>query len=333
MKKFLENYKFTDCFESNILSRGERYYQENRILDIWYQDNNVYAYVDGSQIYKIGLKIIDGEINDCYCSCPYSEHGEYMCKHLAAVLYYLAENMIPELEMDNKNNKRVDNESMKLNKIFDDMQYELDTISDSDGFVNYYNGKYFVDLIENISDKIESFIEAENYNDAFLLIKHTYYFIKDTSMDGSNGEYQDSFRKLSEAASQLLYEENYYQNYLEWANDVAENDDLDDFSDAPLYAFILYVHDKSSAQKVVEILDNCSLSYGIFINNVIDRILLVHDYIGTDEAIKLCYQNIDTFRVKDKLIEYLEEENRIDEMIKLQKDDIKNSPHNKADYD
>jgi uncharacterized Zn finger protein len=42
------------------------------------------------------------ELLNSYCSCPYSEDGEFMCKHIAAVLYYLKENKIPELEKSDK---------------------------------------------------------------------------------------------------------------------------------------------------------------------------------------------------------------------------------------
>ena len=101
MKKFLRNYDFEDYFDSLILSRGKSYYKENRILDIWCQQDLVTAYIDGSEIYKIEIRANDKELNNFYCSCPYSEDGEYMCKHIAAALYYLEENDIPELEISN----------------------------------------------------------------------------------------------------------------------------------------------------------------------------------------------------------------------------------------
>ena len=72
MKRFLENNNFEKYFDSHILYRGEAYYRENRILDIWYQNNIVTSYIEGSEIYKVELKIDNDEINS-YCSCPYSE--------------------------------------------------------------------------------------------------------------------------------------------------------------------------------------------------------------------------------------------------------------------
>ena len=323
MKRFLTTNKFENYFDSNLLYRGQGYYNEDRILDIWYQENDVTAYIDGSEIYKVKLEIENEKIIDYFCSCPYSENGEYTCKHMAAVLYYLRDNDVAELEKikEEKSNQT----KSELEKIYDRMQREVKNISDRNGFINFYNGKYFLNLISNITDDIEDFIDNEEYDNAFELIKYTYHFITDTDMDGSNGEYQDSLHELSLAASDLLEEENYFQEFLKWAKDIEENNELGDFSDAPLYTFILYAHDKESASRVIEILDDCDFLYGIFIDKILDKISLVHDFIDKDEAIKLCYQSIDTYGVREKLIKYLKEENRTDELIKVLKDNLKNA--------
>ena len=333
MKKFLQNYDFKDYFESHILSRGESYYIENRILDIWCQDNLITAYIDGSEIYRVELKVDDKKILNSYCSCPYSEDGEFMCKHIAAVLYHLKENKIPELEISDKNQSKQKKEESKLSKIYDEMQYELRKISDRNGFVNYYNGRYFVDLISNVSDYIDDFIDNEDYNDAFELIKYTYRFIKEVIMDGSSGEYQDSLYLINESASRLLYNEEYYDIFLDYTYEITSNNVLDDFSDSPLHAFILYVHDKESAKKVVKILDNVELDYGIFVNTTLDKISLTYDYINKNEVIKLCYENIEHYGVKELLIDYLKKENKIDEVIRILKDDVKNHIRKDMAYD
>lgn len=334
MKQFLRNYDFEDYFDSLILSRGKSYYQENRILDIWFQDDLVTAYVDGSEIYRIELRANDKELNNFYCSCPYSENGEHMCKHIAAVLYYLEENDIPELEISNIKEAKQDKHKSELSKIYDEMNYELRKISDGYGFVNYYNGRYFVDLISNVSDYIDYFIDNEEYNNAFELIKYTYRFIKDTFMDGSNGEFQDSLYLINESASKLLYNDKYFDIFLDYTEDIASNNTLDDFSDSPLHAFILYVHDKDSAKKVVKILDEIELStYGIFVSQTLDKISLTYDFISKGDAIKMCYESIEHYGVKELLIKYLKNDNKIDEVIRILKDDIKNHIRKDMAYD
>ena len=333
MKKFFKNYDFEKYFDYNILYRGESYYRENKILDIWCQDNLITAYIDGSEIYRVKLKVDDKEILNSYCSCPYSEDGEFMCKHITAILYYLRENKIPELEILDMKQLKQKREESKLSKIYDEMQYELRKISDRNGFVNYYNGRYFVDLISNVSDHIDDFIDNENYNEAFELIKYTYCFIKGVFMDGSNGEYQDSLYFVNESASKLLYNEEYYDIFLDYTYKIISDKSLDDFSDSPLHSFILYVHDKDSAKKVVKILDNVELDYGIFTNTTLDKISLTYDYINKNDAIKLCYENIEHYGVKELLIDYLKKENKINEIIRILRDDVKNHIRKDVAYD
>lgn len=326
MKKFLRNYDFEDCFDSLILSCGEKYYKENRILDIWYQQDLVTAYIEGSEIYRIEIRANDNELNNFYCSCPYSEDGEYMCKHIVAVLYYLEENDIPELEVSNKKSEKKEKNKSELSKICDEMNYELRKISDRNDFVNYYNGRYFVDLISNVSDYIDNFVDNEEYDNAFELIKYTYRFIKNTFMDGSNGEFQDSLYLINESASKLLYNDEYFDIFLDYTRNVTSNNTLDDFSDSPLHAFILYAHDKDSAKKVVKILNEIELNtYGIFVSQILDAISLTYDFIDKDDAIKMCYENIEHYGVKELLIKYLKNDNKIDEVIRILKDDVKNN--------
>ena len=331
MKKFLKNYDFEDNFDFTILSRGKNYYEENRILDIWCQDDRIIAYIDGTEIYRVELRANNNELNNFYCSCPYSEDGQYMCKHIAAVLYHLKENDVPELET--LNNKKVKNKS-QLSKIYDEMNYELRKISDRNGFVNYYNGRYFVDLISNVSNHIYDFIDNEEYSNAFELIKYAYRFIKDTFMDGSNGEFQDSLYLINESASKLLYNDEYFNIFLDYTEDISLNNTLDDFSDCPLHAFILYVHDKDSALKVVRVLDEIKLDcFGIFVDQTLDKISITYDFISKNNAIKMCYENIEHYGVKELLIKYLKKDNKIDEVIRLLKDDIKNHVRKDMAYD
>lgn len=293
------------------------------MLDIWCQDNNITSYIEGSEIYKVELKIENNEINS-YCSCPYSEGGEYTCKHIAAVLYYLKENDIPELECIPREETNVVWED-KLSKIYSDIKYKLKKISDRNGYVNYYNGKYFIYLIENISEYINYFIDNEEYNNAFELIKYTYNFINDIDMDGSNGEYQDFFNIICKCASNLLKEsKEYFNTYYDYASEVYFNNELGDFSAAPMYAFIHYVHDKESAEKVIILLDEIKISYGMFVDSTVDKITLTYNYISKDEAIKLCYKHIENYGAKKLLIDYLKKDNKIDELIKVLKDDLKN---------
>ncbi len=325
MKKILNDNSFEGYFEPSILSRGERYYRENRIMDIWCQGDTVTAYIDGSEIYKVELTMEDNEILYGYCTCPYSADGEFMCKHMAATLYYLNENEVPELETMKPKIKESFKTEAELSKIYDMMKHELRQISDGYGFVNYYNGRKFVRLIDRVANYIDNFIDTKNYDDAFELIKYSYFFISKVFMDGSNGEYQETLYTISDVASKLLYNEDFFEIFSKWACEIYNAKSLEDFSDAPLYSLILFASDKITATKVINILDKLEFDYGIFVSVLVDKIELTYNFIDKKTAIKMCYDNIDNYHIKELLLKYLKKEKNIPEVIKILKDNIENN--------
>ena len=67
----------------NLKNTGNYNYYNANILDIWYQDNKIVAYVEGTYIYKTEMIIKNNEIYNYYCNCPSSEGGMSFCKHLS----------------------------------------------------------------------------------------------------------------------------------------------------------------------------------------------------------------------------------------------------------
>lgn len=332
MKKILNDCDFEKYFDPVILARGKDYYHSDRILDIWCQKDYVTAYVGGSEIYKVKLKFDKNEISVFYCSCPYFHDEDNLCKHVAGVLYYLEENEVLELESSSVKQDKI--EEYSLSKIYNEMNYKVKMIGDRRGYINYYNGSSFVNLILKVADYINDFINAEEYNNAFELIKYTYAFINNVQMDGSNGEYQDSFSIVNNVASKLLYNEEYFGKFLDYTKDIALNDTFGDFSDSPLSVFVTYAHDKESAIKAIDILNEVELSsFSYFTNKTKDKIELTYNYIDKESAINLCYEHLTFNGIHSLLIRYLEKDNRIDEVIKLLKYDIKNHVRKNMAYD
>ena len=80
----MKNWK--NSFRNIILERGYDYYMQGLVED-YREDNGVInATVCGSEDYEVDIKLVNGKLDDAYCSCPYAEDGNY-CKHMAAVLY------------------------------------------------------------------------------------------------------------------------------------------------------------------------------------------------------------------------------------------------------
>lgn len=82
---------FEPDIEAKILKRGQGYYEDGLIDELWSPESNHYqAVVDGSEPYEVEVVLnADGEIIDHTCACPY-DWGEH-CKHMVAVLLAIRE--------------------------------------------------------------------------------------------------------------------------------------------------------------------------------------------------------------------------------------------------
>lgn len=70
-------------FSSQVLKRGQQYYEENRVSRMMRINDGWQATVEGTECYEVFL----GDELDCsYCTCPYFiDYG--FCKHIAAVCF------------------------------------------------------------------------------------------------------------------------------------------------------------------------------------------------------------------------------------------------------
>lgn len=81
-----EQMEWKNLFALHILERGYDYFCENAVEDMEVSEDLIRASVIGTEEYEVEISLLDGEINDMYCSCPFAEAGR-SCKHMAAVLY------------------------------------------------------------------------------------------------------------------------------------------------------------------------------------------------------------------------------------------------------
>lgn len=72
-----------NLFRHQIVQRGEKYYEEERIIFLEKIDDRYFAVVDGSEDYVVIIKYNEEqEMMQVYCSCP----CEFYCKHICAVI-------------------------------------------------------------------------------------------------------------------------------------------------------------------------------------------------------------------------------------------------------
>lgn len=82
--------EWRDLFEKRILERGFEYYKRGLVTDFLCETDCIEATVQGSDAYDVTIDLEDGEIIDIECDCPYAQE-ENLCKHMAAVLFYVEE--------------------------------------------------------------------------------------------------------------------------------------------------------------------------------------------------------------------------------------------------
>ncbi len=72
---------------SQSFERGESYYRQGAVRDMFRQGDQLTARVEGSQYepYEVKITLAQGGIGVARCTCPYAAGGN-MCKHVAAVL-------------------------------------------------------------------------------------------------------------------------------------------------------------------------------------------------------------------------------------------------------
>ncbi len=77
-------------FRPHILERGLNYYEMGAVGEVERIKDGYCATVEGTEDYKVEIKIRDGAIHGMSCTCPYAQGDQY-CKHMAAVLYEIEE--------------------------------------------------------------------------------------------------------------------------------------------------------------------------------------------------------------------------------------------------
>jgi uncharacterized Zn finger protein len=65
--------------------RGLEYYNSGQVQNLIVSGNGIRAEVQGLYLYKVEIKINNGNITSVSCSCPYDFGG--FCKHIVAVLF------------------------------------------------------------------------------------------------------------------------------------------------------------------------------------------------------------------------------------------------------
>lgn len=71
---------------STIYKRGLEYFKEGRVHIRKREDSLITAVVDGEELYNVQVKLSEDKIGDSFCTCPYFETMNSVCKHIVATV-------------------------------------------------------------------------------------------------------------------------------------------------------------------------------------------------------------------------------------------------------
>lgn len=101
--------QFEQLIDETILERGLSYFKKGHVHEPEEISLGEYeATVEGSEDYTVEFTLKNGVITEYVCDCPY-DMGP-VCKHVAAVIFYLQQD---EFELDKKANKKQKSKSVK----------------------------------------------------------------------------------------------------------------------------------------------------------------------------------------------------------------------------
>ena len=86
-------HNFEEDIHALVLELGQEYFTKGAVHNLEQTDAGWHAKVEGSETYDVALNGTEG-IDAWICNCPY-DHGP-VCKHVAATLYAVRENLLIE---------------------------------------------------------------------------------------------------------------------------------------------------------------------------------------------------------------------------------------------
>ena len=64
-----------NLFTSTILKRGQSYFEDGLVENLYDNDGEITAEVWGNEQYDVEILLNDSEVVDMSCTCPYAEAG------------------------------------------------------------------------------------------------------------------------------------------------------------------------------------------------------------------------------------------------------------------
>lgn len=113
-----------------ILERGRDYFRNGHVVSFEEIEPGEYeAVVEGTDNYIVNFKVIDGNIEDHSCTCPY-DYGS-ICKHIMAAVLYLQKET-GEIRLFGNKSKKERKSAVKKNTVAEQIDKLLDSVTHDD---------------------------------------------------------------------------------------------------------------------------------------------------------------------------------------------------------
>lgn len=302
--------------------KNENYHYNANILDIWCQGNKIVAYVEGSYIYKTEMIIKNDRICNYYCCCPYSEGGMSFCKHLSGVVNYLKENEIPEMEDVLTKEEKMDL-NLSSNEILKKFRNEIYNLIDPNyNRINCYNSAKYLETIIKYTKYIDNLLEKDKIDEVFELVIQFLSVATNVYVDCED-EYSDGINEITYYIEKIIKEHNYKNDIINYISENYKENEISEIGINLIYTLINTIETKEDAKNIINLINNIKKDNYSDNDLILEMINITHDYIGLNEAITLANKYRNIYSVKGKIIEYIEELNDKDKLIKELKRQIK----------
>jgi uncharacterized Zn finger protein len=140
---------------SRIVSRGKDYQRQGRVSELAAtEDDNLIAWVQGSERYATKVKMEDDGLPDSICTCPY----EFDCKHgVAVVLEYLKRiergERVPKAHKDDVRLRLLEDEAWEDEANEDEPAMPQDIKGEINSFLKGKTKAQLIELILEIADR------------------------------------------------------------------------------------------------------------------------------------------------------------------------------------
>jgi len=122
--------QFLQLTDKAIYDRGRSYFRNGHVISFEeIQPGEYEAIVEGTEDYIVNLTVIDNNLEDCSCTCPY-DYGS-VCKHIVAAVMYLQKEE-PGLQESPKSKKTGKKPAAKKKTVSEQVDDMLGSLSHDD---------------------------------------------------------------------------------------------------------------------------------------------------------------------------------------------------------